>query len=150
MSHHEALPADVPARAPELAEQGAAGGHTAAVLGDDLIWASRLAAAAESAGAQVLRIRSAAGLVRPDRQPPVDLLLVDLALRSSDPYAAITDASAVGVSVLAVGQHEDAASLRRAREAGAGRVTSYDHFHRQGPRLVAALLAARPTQRPGD
>jgi DNA-binding response OmpR family regulator len=115
------------------------------VLADDLIWASRLAAAAEQAGAQPVRLTGRDALVEALDGPfrPV-ALLVDLAGRRFDPLDGIWVASEAGLPVLAVGQHEDLDLRHRALEAGASGWISYNAFFRRGPNRVAALLGEVP------
>jgi DNA-binding response OmpR family regulator len=112
------------------------------VLADDLIWASRLAAAAEQAGAEVVRLTGRDALVEALDGPfrPV-ALLVDLAGRRFDPLDGIWVAAQAGLAVLAVGQHEDLDLRHRALEAGASAWISYNAFFRRGAVRVGALLA---------
>ena len=105
--------------------------RTVLVLADDLIWASRLAAATERSGA----------LVRRASAPPHDLsgvtnAVVDLGGRRYDGITAVSQLSRAGASVAAVCNHEDVALRKRALEAGASQVWSYNRFHREGPVLV--------------
>jgi DNA-binding response OmpR family regulator len=118
------------------------------VLADDLIWASRLAAAAEQAGAQPVRLTSRDALAEALDGPfrPV-ALLVDLAGRRFDPLDGIWVASEAGLAVLAVGQHEDLDLRHRALEAGASGWISYNAFFRRGPTRVGALLGGVPALR---
>jgi 2,4-dienoyl-CoA reductase-like NADH-dependent reductase (Old Yellow Enzyme family) len=101
---------------------------TIAVIADDLIWASRLAAAVERAGAKVVRNGG-------------DAFIVDLNGRAYDGLAKVAEAAAAGRPTIAVGQHEDVELRRRALAAGAVRVYSYNRFFREGPALVEKLLA---------
>jgi hypothetical protein len=100
---------------------------TVRVVADDLIWASRLRAAVEKAGAQPVREGG-------------DAVVVDLNGRTYDGVAAVAAAAGTGAPTIAVGQHEDLPLRRRALAAGARRVYSYDKMHTDGPRLVGALL----------
>lgn len=113
------------------------------VLADDLIWASRLAAAAEQAGALPVRLTGRDALVEALDGPfrPV-ALLVDLAGRRFDPLDGIWVASEAGLPVLAVGQHEDLDLRHRALEAGARGWISYNAFYRRGPTRVRDLLGS--------
>jgi hypothetical protein len=101
--------------------------RTVRVVADDLIWASRLRAAVEKAGATPVPSGG-------------DAAVIDLNGRTYDGVTAVADAVATGVPTIAVGQHEDLALRRRALAAGARRVYSYNKMHSDGPRLVAALL----------
>ena len=99
------------------------------VVADDLIWASRLTAAVERAGAAAVREGG-------------DAVVVDLNGRTYDGVAAVASAVASGAPTIAVGQHEDRELRKRALAAGARRVYSYNKMHSDGPSLVAALLEA--------
>lgn len=101
------------------------------VVADDLIWASRLTAAVQRAGAVVVGEGG-------------DAAVVDLNGRTYDGVEAVASAVAAGVPTIAIGQHEDLQLRRRALAAGAKRVYSYNKMHSDGPRLVAALLEAIP------
>lgn len=102
---------------------------TVRVVADDLIWASRLNAAVERAGATPVRTGG-------------DAVVVDLNGRTYDGVEAVAAAAAAGTPTIAVGQHEDIDLRKRALAAGARRVYSYNKMHTDGPRLVAALLEA--------
>jgi len=88
-------------------------------------------------------VRSAAGLegVLPD----VDRVIVDLTARAYDGVEAITLAHAAGRPILAVGQHDDADTRRRALAAGAERVQPYRLLFEDGPRQMARWLAGDRT-----
>jgi hypothetical protein len=130
------------------------------VLAEDLIWASRLMEAVRRTGAIPVRLSSDAQLtialeaaaleeplpdhVEPDPAAPPRVVgaIVDLFARRSDAIAAIGRISAARLPVIAVAEHDDLATRKRALEAGAGRVFSYNRFFTDGPRLVDAWLAA--------
>jgi hypothetical protein len=79
--------------------------------------------------------------------PDVDRAIVDLTARAYDGIAAIAAASAAGLPVLAIGQHDDRDARQRAMTAGAGRVLAYRRMFEDGPRQVAAWLAVpRPAE----
>ena len=105
------------------------------MLADDLIWASRLAAAAERTGASVRRASTLAA-------EPTDVgsAIVDLGGRRYDGVESVARLLESGVSVAAVCNHEDVALRRRALDAGAARVWSYNRFHREGPTLLERWL----------
>lgn len=116
------------------------------VLADDLIWADRLvrAVAESGAGSVAVRTRAAfdAGL------PGADAAIVDLTARAYDGIAAVEGATSAGVRVLAVGQHDDHATRKRALAAGADRVLAYRKLFEDGPDTISAFLArgaATPT-----
>jgi DNA-binding NarL/FixJ family response regulator len=100
------------------------------VVADDLIWASRLTAAIERAGATPVRDGGEA-------------VIVDLTGRAYDGIAAVAAAAQTGRTVIAVAQHDDADTRRRALAAGARRVFSYKKMFSDGSQVVADLLAGR-------
>lgn len=114
-----------------------------AILGDDLIWATRLSAAVTSAGATPKRVRRLA-----DLEIALDagarLVIIDLTAVAYDGVVAIERATAAGARVLAVGQHDDVGLRRRALEAGAERVFAYRKLFEDGPATIAAWLAGAP------
>lgn len=102
------------------------------VVADDLIWRSRLVAAVERAGASPVAGGEAA-----------DVAIVDLNGRAYDGIAAVETAVAGGATVIAVAQHEDSETRRRALTAGARRVFSYQKMFSDGPQVVTDLVAGR-------
>jgi hypothetical protein len=62
--------------------------------------------------------------------------LVDMGARLVDPAAAIQQVAAARLPVVAVAQHDDQVTRRRAMAAGAIRVFSYNKFFTDGTRLV--------------
>jgi len=129
---------------------------TVGVLADDLIWASRLIEAVRRAGASALRLGSAVDLeraldgvgggasadARGARVGPLCGVIVDLVGRRYDGVAAVERIRRAGVAVIAVAEHDDLATRKRAITAGAARVFSYNKFSTDGARLVAAWLSA--------
>ena len=105
------------------------------VLADDLIWASRLAAAIERAGAQPV------GLVRHEASDRLRGAIVDLGGRAYDGVERVAALAEAGIPVIGVSQHEDLPLRKRALAAGASRVYSYNHVFRHGPQVVADLVA---------
>ena len=103
------------------------------VVADDLIWASRIVAAVERAGAVPVR----------DASQDAPAAIVDLNGRAYDGVAAVAAAAAGGATVIAVAQHEDGEIRRRALTAGARRVFSYQKMFSAGPQVVADLVAGR-------
>jgi DNA-binding NarL/FixJ family response regulator len=103
------------------------------VVADDLIWRSRLVAAVERAGATPVR----------DAAEEADLAIVDLNGHAYDGVAAIEAAAAGGATVIAVAQHEDVETRKRALTAGARRVFSYQKMFSDGTQVVADLIAGR-------
>lgn len=110
---------------------------TVLVIADDLIWASRLAAAAERVGATVRRAS-----VVPAELARGGSALIDLGGRRYDAIESVARLSRSGVDVAGVCNHEDVALRRRALDAGASHVWSYNRFHREGPRLLERWLGA--------
>jgi hypothetical protein len=105
------------------------------VLADDLIWASRLAAAAHRVGATVRRASTL-----PEDLPAGGSALVDLGGHRYDAIESVARLSRSGINVAGVCNHEDVALRRRALDAGASQVWSYNRFHREGPRLLERWL----------
>lgn len=103
------------------------------MVADDLIWASRLSAAVERAGAHPVRTGGEA-------------VIVDLGGRGYDGVDLVAQASAQGLPTIAVAQHDDAALRKRALTAGARRVFSYNKMFTDGAQVVADLVAGRFTQ----
>jgi hypothetical protein len=119
------------------------GAPRVAVLADDLIWATRLADGLRRAGADPVAVRSAGALA--EALPSAAGCLVDLTALAYDGVAAVRLASAAGVPVIAVGQHDDAPLRRAATEAGAGRVHSYRALFEHGDRALAGWVATLAT-----
>ncbi|MBX3030124.1 MAG: hypothetical protein KF809_08175 [Chloroflexi bacterium] len=128
------------------------------VVADDLIWASRLVAAVQRAGATPVRIGSdqevslaieVMSLEEPVADPededpfarPV-AAIVDLFGHRYDGVDAVKGLRQAGLPVLAVSQHDDLETRRMALEAGALRVFSYNKFFADGPALVERFLTA--------
>jgi len=132
-------------------------GATVAVVADDLIWASRLIEAVRRAGATPVRLSSqleldtalaAAEAVESsdadtsgvEPRPRLVGAVVDVFGHRYDGVAAIGSVAAARVPVIAVAQHDDVATRKRALDAGAMRVFSYNKFATDGPRLVEGWL----------
>lgn len=117
------------------------------VLADDLIWASRLRAAVERAAASPIVTRNltelGAALQSGAGARESEAVIIDLTGRAYDGIDAVRTAAAAGRRVLAVGQHEDLALRRRALDAGASRVFSYNKLFTDGPGVVTALLEGK-------
>ena len=110
-----------------------------AILADDLIWATRLADGTGRAGAVVLPVRTAGNFDAV--LPTLDGVVVDLTARAYDGLACLRAAGALGVTSVAVGQHDDAALRQAALEAGATRVFTYRALFEHGDRELAAWIA---------
>jgi hypothetical protein len=109
-----------------------------AVLADDLIWATRLADGVRRSGGEPVPVRSAVAL--DGVLTSVAGCIVDLTARAYDPLACLVAATAAGVPSIAVGQHDDQAIRRDAREAGVGRVYSYRALFEHGDRELATWI----------
>lgn len=109
------------------------------IVADDLIWATRLQTIARTAGAEATlagsRDRFASAITE------ADAAVVDLALRTLDPFEAIATARLARLTIIAVGPHEDVAGRKRALAAGASRVYAYRKLFEDGPRTIAAWLS---------
>ena len=68
--------------------------------------------------------------------------IVDLAARRLDGVTAIERVSAARLPVIAIAEHDDQLTRKRALKAGASRVFSYRKFFEDGSRLVEGWLAA--------
>lgn len=117
------------------------GARTAYVVADDLIWASRLDAAARKAGgdSRVLRSLDEMQATLAVANPGY-VVIVDLNGRGYDGIDAVRLAASRGATVLAVGQHEDLALRKLALEAGAKRVLSYNKMFSDGADVVRRLM----------
>jgi len=124
-----------------------------AVVADDLIWASRLVAAVQLAGATAVRMGSdedlayaleAAMAEEPDPSDPdprrIVGAVVDLFGHRYDGVEAVRAVHAAALPVIAVAQHDDQETRSLALDAGALRVFSYQKFFEDGPSLVRRWL----------
>jgi DNA-binding response OmpR family regulator len=118
-------------------------GERVLVLADDLIWGTRLAAHVGAAGAQPTAARTAAAFTAGLAES--DAAIVDLTSRAYDGLAMIAAARDAGVSVLAVGQHDDHVLRRDALSVGAGRVLAYRKLFEDGPGTIRRWLDATRT-----
>lgn len=126
---------------------------TVAVLADDLIWASRLMEAVMRAGGTAVRMSTQvqldtaleadamAELGPDDAGKALVGVIVDLFGKRFDGVTAVERAAAAHKPVIAVAQHDDLVTRKRALSAGASRVFSYNKFFTDGPRLVQGWLA---------
>ena len=117
-------------------------------MADDLIWSTRIAEAVSRAGGRPVTLSSdeelrvaleATGL---EEEQTIHGAIVDLASRHLDGVAAIKRVSASRLPVVAVAEHDDQLTRKRALAAGATRVFSYRKFFEDGTRLVSGWLAA--------
>ncbi len=110
-----------------------------AIVADDLIWATRLAALVRAAGAEPIVCADTAALVA--ALPRVERVLVDLTARRHDPLDAVRTAADGARPVLCVGQHDDHDARRAALGAGATRVLAYRKLATDGPETIRRWLA---------
>jgi DNA-binding NarL/FixJ family response regulator len=121
---------------------------TVVVVADDLMWSSRLAEAVRRAGGTPVVLTSdtelAVALEAQDvgETPSLSAAVVDMATRRLDPVRAIERVTAARLPVIAVAQHDDQVTRRRAMAAGASRVFSYNKFFTDGTLLVERWLTA--------
>ena len=118
------------------------------VLADDLMWSTRITEAVRRAGGTAVPLASdeeldvALEAYRLGDVNSISGVVVDLAARRFDGVAAIERAAAARLPVIAVAEHDDQLTRKRARNAGALRVFSYRKFFEDGTRLVEGWLAA--------
>jgi DNA-binding response OmpR family regulator len=117
-------------------------GPRVVVLADDLIWSTRLIAAARAAGADPVAVRTVAALTAAVAAPGSDFAIVDLTARAYDGVGAVAIAAGVGAHILAVGQHDDVELRKRALAAGASKVLAYRKLADDGPATIRAWLDA--------
>lgn len=110
------------------------------VLADDLIWSTRLVGHVRAAGGDPLHVRKAEDFEA--SLTAAGHAIVDLTARAYDGVEAVRAAAAAGVRVLAIGQHDDLELRSRTLAAGAERVYAYRKLFEDGPRTLAAWLAA--------
>lgn len=122
------------------------------VLADDLIWSTRLTEAVRRAGGSAVQLGSESDLdIALEAHEVGDVrtisgAIVDLAVRRLDGVVAIERISAARLPVIAVAEHDDQLTRKRALTAGATRVFSYRKFFEDGTRLVEGWLAANAPQ----
>ena len=119
-----------------------------AILAQDLIWADRLARAAEAAGAEPARAKTAPEFDR--SLVCADLAIIDMTASAYDPLVAIERARSAGARVMAVGQHDDIALRKRALARGAERVFAYRKLFEDGPATIAAFMERGATAGSGS
>ena len=121
------------------------------VVADDLMWSTRIAEAVRRAGGRPVVLTTEAELAvalearEVEDQETIGGAIVDLAGRRYDGASAIARLRGARMPVLAVAQHDDQLTRRRALEAGASRVFSYGRFFSDGTRLVSGWLGSAAT-----
>lgn len=112
------------------------------------MWSTRIAEAVRRAGGSAVQFSSESELdialeafeigdVR-----TISGAIVDLAARRFDGIVAIERVNKARLPVIAVAEHDDQLTRKRALSAGATRVFSYRKFFEDGTRLVEGWLAA--------
>lgn len=113
-------------------------GRTVVVAVNDLMFGSRIRAAAQQAGAHAVFVRGAADLAV--HAARADLVLLDLDTRWLDAPAVIAslkaDAATASARIVAFGPHVDGDALMAARAAGADRVLARSAFVKILPELL--------------
>jgi DNA-binding response OmpR family regulator len=116
------------------------------VVADDLMWSTRITESIRRAGGSAIRLSTlgelAIALEAADlgEDASISGAIVDLNGRRYDGISAIERVNAARLPVIAVAQHDDQVTRKRALKAGATRVFSYDKFFRDGTHLVAAWI----------
>jgi DNA-binding response OmpR family regulator len=86
-------------------------------------------------------VQSTDGITKALESAPTDApVIVDLNGRTYDGIEIVREAAASGRVVLAVGQHEDLELRKKALDAGARRVFSYNKLFSDGPAVVKSLM----------
>ena len=110
------------------------------------MWSTRIAESIRRVGAPVVRLGSEQELSlaldahEVGDEPTVSGAVVDLNGRRYDGVAAIERVATAKLPVIAVAQHDDQVTRKRALNAGANRVFSYQKFFSDGSSLVEAWL----------
>jgi DNA-binding response OmpR family regulator len=110
------------------------------------MWSTRISEAVRRAGGTALRLVTddevslAVEAYELGDEDTLSGAIVDLAARRLDAIAAIERVHAARLPVIAVAEHDDQLTRKRALKAGAGRVFSYRKFVEDGTRLVSGWL----------
>ncbi len=108
---------------------------------DDLIWASRIRAAAEAVGLRALRVRDPDALASHLENPGLRGILVDLAdMQTARPLLTRlhADDRHTAIPIVAFGPHVDAESLNEAKRLGAHQVFTRAAMQRRLPNVLEA------------
>jgi DNA-binding response OmpR family regulator len=112
------------------------------------MWSTRIAEAVRRAGGTAVVLGSDQELAlaleayQLGEADPITGAIVDLAARRLDGVAAIERVVAARLPVIAVAEHDDQLTRKRALDAGATRVFSYRKFFEGGTGLVEGWLAS--------
>ena len=110
------------------------------------MWATRITEAVRRAGGKPVQLGSTEELevalqaTALEDEQTIHGAIVDLAARRFDGVAAIERVTAARLPVVAVAEHDDQLTRKRALKAGATRVFSYRKFFEDGTRLVEGWL----------
>ena len=106
------------------------------------MWSTRITESIRRAGGSAVRLGSVEELAVAieaydlGEEPTLGGAVIDLNARRFDAVEAIEQVHRARLPVIAVAQHDDQVTRKRALKAGASRVFSYDKFFREGTRLV--------------
>jgi CheY-like chemotaxis protein len=116
------------------------------LLSDDLLFGSRITATAEKLGLTIHTVRSADALSDEAAQVRPSCVLLDLQNPGIQIEAVVGQLKALDPPplVVAYGSHVDAATLRKAREAGCDRVLPRSQFVEELPHKLSAWLRGEP------
>ena len=112
------------------------------------MWTTRISESVRRAGGAALGLSSEAELDLAlqahdlGEHQSLSGAVVDLGARRFDGVEAVHKVHAARLPVIAVAEHDDQVTRKRALAAGAGRVFSYRKFFEDGTRLVEGWLAA--------
>jgi CheY-like chemotaxis protein len=108
---------------------------------DDLMFGSRIKAAAHGVGADVAFVRDAAGAVEKARESRPTLILLDLNARGLDPMGLLallkSDRDLAGIRTVGFVSHVQADVIAAARAAGIDEVMARSAFVARLPQLLA-------------
>jgi len=129
----------------EARGEGTGRASTVLVVGDDLMWSTRLLSQAARAGAFGRAVRDLTAMRAAVAEEHPDLVVVDLSGRFAG-VDAVGEAANAGLPVIAIAQHEAHELRRRALAAGARRVYANAKMHADGVDLLRRWLD-RPADR---
>ncbi len=119
---------------------------TIAIVVSDLMFQSRIRAAAEALGFEV-RIADSADAAASAVAGHPDIVAIDLHAAGIDAAATIRAAKDAGARVLAFGRHTEPQALRAARDAGADSVVARSQLVDELPELLRGLVGPRSGKR---
>lgn len=109
---------------------------------DDLMFSSKIRAAAGHAGVEVVFARSRDAALASLRATPAALVILDLNSRGTDPLGILgairADSALAGIRAVGFVSHVDAATIDAARQAGIDDVLARSAFASQLPQLLAS------------